>query len=243
MDGSRSDADAQALANALADALDKLTPEERERVAKALAEQRGTGDGRPPKDIASDGGAPRRAEDLANTLRELARAQAESEALARQRALDDAREGAERAEAQWGSRDGNSTVPVPRPGANGGPSGSHGGGASGGPSGKDGPPSPGAGQPGGSPGGSGRDTGTADHAGRTESLPAGTMSARAATRIQPGLPGGGTVTSRVPGQPGARAATPLDGTLGAARARELGALEQSDVPEEYREHVRKYFAR
>jgi hypothetical protein len=50
------------------------------------------------------------------------------------------------------------------------------------------------------------------------------------------------VTTFAPGRPGARAEAAATDDLRAAAPREVQGVEHGDVPEEYREQVRKYFS-
>jgi hypothetical protein len=59
--------------------------------------------------------------------------------------------------------------------------------------------------------------------------------------VLPGVPLGARGFGRAPGQSGETANQVGTGELGSARADAIGAIEGSDVPEDYREHVGRYF--
>ncbi len=56
-----------------------------------------------------------------------------------------------------------------------------------------------------------------------------------------GKPMPGVVMGRTAGKAGDTASVQGQGALGGAAASEIGAVERSDVPEEYREQVGRYF--
>ena len=67
------------------------------------------------------------------------------------------------------------------------------------------------------------------------------MKARASGPIGKGKPMPGIVLGRTTGRPGETANMQGTGALGQAAPGEVGAIERSDVPEEYREQVGRYF--
>ncbi|MBK9264557.1 MAG: hypothetical protein IPM54_32825 [Polyangiaceae bacterium] len=221
----------QKLAEKLEEALGKLTPEERKRLAenmKKRAEQMGEGDmGEGPskeqlKELAEELESPEGQKRLAEQLKRMAEAeQGEgSEEGQRQKKLDDAQEGAGECEGQLGG----APMPVPVPGDKPGSGGKNGG--------KDGS-SPQAGHSeGGGPG---------DHKGQTGVVDGPGVKARASGPINkaPSMPG--VTLGRTTGKAGETANIQGTGALGQAAPAELGAVERSDVPEEYREQVGRYF--
>ncbi len=228
----------QKLAEKMEEALGKLTPEERKRLAqnmKKRAEQMGEGDtGEGPtkeqlKELAEELESPEGQKRLAEELKRMAEGEADSsEEGERQKKLDDAQKGAGEAEGQMG---GGTPMPVPIPGGKpGGPGGKNGG--KDGKGGKDGE-NPSAGHSdGGGPG---------DHKGQTGVVDGPGVKARASGPINkaPSMPG--VTLGRTTGKAGETANIQGTGALGNAAAGELGAVERSDVPEEYREQVGRYF--
>ena len=67
------------------------------------------------------------------------------------------------------------------------------------------------------------------------------LRAKADTRVLPGVPLGAKGFGRAPGKSGETASQLGSGEVGEARSDAIGAIEHSDVPEEYREHVGRYF--
>lgn len=224
----------QKLAEKMEEALGKLTPEERKRLAenmKKRAEQMGEGDaGEGPtkeqlKELAEELDSPEGQKRLAEELKRMAEGEEGSEEGERQKKLDDAQKGAGEAEGQMG---GGTPMPVQIPG--GKPGGKNGSGGKNG--GKDGE-SPSAGHSeGGGPG---------DHKGQTGVVDGPGVKARASGPINkaPSMPG--VTLGRTTGKAGETANIQGTGALGQAAAGELGAVERSDVPEEYREQVGRYF--
>lgn len=117
-------------------------------------------------------------------------------------------------------------VPVPggKPGGQNGPGGKNGG--------KDGEKPSAGHSDGGGPG---------DHKGQTGVVDGPGVKARASGPINkaPSMPG--VTLGRTTGKAGETANIQGTGALGQAAAGELGAVERSDVPEEYREQVGRYF--
>ncbi|MRG95850.1 hypothetical protein [Polyangium spumosum] len=237
----------QKLAEKLEEALGKLTPEERKRLAenmkKRAAQMSGEeapGEG-PSKEqleeLAEELGSEEGQKRLAEELKKMAEPEPEgSEEGERQKRLEDAQKGLGEAEGQLGG----APMPVPMPGQ-GGPGNKPGSGNK--PGGKNGNGGPGSGgkdqgQPfaGHSEGG-----GPGDHKGQTGVVDGPGVKARATGPINKGKPMPGLVMGRTTGRAGESANIQGTGALGQAAAGELGAIERSDVPEEYREQVGRYF--
>ena len=260
LDRKGSDAAARRLAESMAKALEKLTPEERKRLAEKLAEmakKRGvaSADAERLKDLADDLATPEGQKRLEDQLRDLAKEDDETEESKRQGALDDAEDGAEGTERGMGREGGE---PGQGEGQQGGKpghgqqgEGQQGEGQQGG-QGQSAIPVPGAGSRGGrgsgksdgdGRGGHGgsRDEGTGDHQGSTPLVDAHGLKSRARGPLNKaqGMPG--SITTYVPGRAGATANTRGTGDLRVVGPREVEGVEQSDVPEEYREQVRQYF--
>jgi len=222
---------ARRLAEALADAVAELTPEQRERLAEALRKrlEGATPDSATPAD-------PEALRDLAERLSSEAGRQALREALEdlleepspdarRERALEDAERGG--AEAERGL--------MPLPGGSGSPGpGSQPGTSSNGQSGNS--PSGAAG-----PGG-GKGTRGSKDAGAGEPTPnADEFRAKVNAELLPGSPLPTRSLGRAPARAGETATQAGTGELGRVGPKEISAVENSDVPEEYREHVGRYF--
>ncbi|MDI1450398.1 hypothetical protein [Polyangium sp. 6x1] len=236
----------QKLAEKLEEALGKLTPEERKRLAenmkKRAAEMNGEeapGEG-PSKEqmqelaeeLESEEGQKR----LAEELKKMAEPEPEgegSEEGERQKRLEEAQKGAGEAEGQLGG----APMPVPVPGQGNKP-GNKAGEKPGGNNGTPGSGGKDEGQPyaGHSEGG-----GPGDHKGQTGVVDGPGVKSRASGPINKGKPMPGLVMGRTSGRAGDTANIQGTGALGQAAAGELGAIERSDVPEEYREQVGRYF--
>lgn len=208
-----------ALGKALGDALDSLSPEERRRVAENLA--RGLGESRGGTDpltrreleeMAKRLETPEGRAELKKMLQDLARSDPSDEAR-RERGLGDAERGAGKAERRLRAL----PVPIAAPGGAG--SGS--------------PP------PGGSSGHS-EDTGTGDHTGSTREAHGDELRAKANVEMRAG-PMHVTTEGRAPARAGETANQRGTGALERALPGEVGAVERSEVPEEYREQVGRYF--
>lgn len=214
---------AERLAEALARAYAGLNEEERRQLLEQLRRHLEQGSGPSPADPAELEAWLERLDtpEGQRALREALKQAARGRDAERERALDDAERGAAEAERSLG-------VPLPLPGA-GRP------GESPSPPGAPGSPSrEGAGGPG--PGG-----GADDHAGETPPLDVPELRAKADARVLPGVPLEGRGFGRAPALGGETAAQPGTGEVGAARPGAIGAIEGSDVPEDYREHVGRYF--
>jgi hypothetical protein len=100
LDREGTDKAAEALAQSMADALEKMTPEERERLAKKLGEMNKGGGGAKPmdpdqlKDMAKDLSTPEGKKKLEQQLKDLAKEDNETAESKRQKGLDDAQGGA-----------------------------------------------------------------------------------------------------------------------------------------------------
>jgi hypothetical protein len=219
--------DAKRLADALEKGLEKLTDAQRKQLAENLkrkaahAPEGGAAEGLSKEELqefAERLGSKEGQQELEDELRRMATEPAPgSEEAERQKALDDAEEGAGEAERQLGG------APLPLPGAGKG---------SGKGSGKDtGEPQAGHDE-GGGPG---------DHKGQTGVIEGGDMKSRANVKQLPGKPLPGVVMGRGAGRAGETANVAGEGALGAAAAGELGGIERSEVPEEYREQIGRYF--
>jgi hypothetical protein len=236
--------DEKRLAEKLDDALGKLTPEQRKKLAENMKkqmaqapEEEGTGKGpskKQLKDMADQLDTPEGQQQLEDELKKMAEDPPPgSDESERQKALDGAGEGADDAEGQVGG------MPMPTPGGPGD-----------GKDGKDG--KDGAGKNGGKDGKSGKDDGQAqsghtdgggpgDHKGQTGVIEGGDLRAHADAKINKGKPMPGMVMGRSAGRAGDTANIAGEGALGNAAPGEIGGIERSDVPEEYREQVGRYF--
>jgi hypothetical protein len=214
----------------LADRLDKalrgMTPEQRKRLAENLKKRMGQAPEQNPRGLSKrelgemlgelDDGR------LEEELRRMAAAPAEgTEEGERQRGLDGAQGGAEEAAGELG---GGLPMPMAGEGIGNGKAASSGGGAGG--------PAMAGHTEGGGPG---------SHDGRTGAVEGGEMRARATGRMNAGTPMPGVVMGRTAGRAGETANERGVGVVGAAAPGEIGGVERSDVPEEYREHVGRYF--
>ncbi|WP_437966208.1 hypothetical protein WMF04_42445 [Sorangium sp. So ce260] len=234
--------DARRLADSLEKALEQLSPEERKQLAERLKQRMARSSEGAPGEPASEEQLRELARQLATPegqrqLEEQLRRMAQeggpsSEEAERQRALDDAQRGAGEAEGQLGG----TPVPAPvagGPGSPGSGSGERGQGAQAGGAGQQGQ---GPGQPGRSEGG-----GPGSHEGRTGAIAGGELRSRADARLNPGKPMPGLVMGRTAGRAGDTANVQGEGALGVVGPQEIGGVERSDVPEEYREQVGRYF--
>ena len=210
---------------ALEDALGKLTPEQRQRLAERL-KRRAQADSVEPlteqqlEELARRLDSPEGRKQLLEQLERMAREGDPNSQ--RERALDDAERGGGEAQRELG-------IPLPMPGGQGQPGPAPGGKEQGG-------------KPGGRAAGKSEGGGPGDHAGKTPELPRGKgLVAKAETTLNPGVPMHGAAEGRTASRPGETAKQAGQGAIGSARASELGAVERSDVPEEYREHVGRYF--
>lgn len=219
---------ARRLAEAMGKALSKLSAEQRQRLAERLKQQLGAqGQAEPmtrkeledlARRLASDAGQA----ELQKRLEELAEPSPTPEAE-RDGALDDAERGLSEAERGLGA------MPLPMPGDGNGPAP---------PSGKS--PGNAKNEPGGGPG-SHHDVGSGDHSGQSQPLDAPELRAKASVKRSGIGPMHAATLGRAPARPGDTANQRGTGSLGSVAPGEIGAVEQSEVPEEYREHVGRYF--
>ncbi|MGK3999711.1 hypothetical protein [Sorangium sp. So ce1024] len=238
--------DARRLADSLEKALETLSPEERKQLAERLKQQiaRSPGDprGEPTseeqmRELARQLETPEGQQQLEEHLRRLAQdGGPRSEESERQRALDDAQRGAGEAEGQLGG------TPLPMPVA-GGPGRPAPGVGSGNPGqgGQQGTPAGGAGNQGPGQAGHSEGGGPGSHEGQTSAIAGGELRSRASARLNPGRPMPGIVMGRTAGRAGDTANVQGEGALGVVGPQEIGGVERSDVPEEYREQVGRYF--
>lgn len=225
------------LAERLEEALGKLTPEERKKLAENLKKRMKEAPddelGPAPskkelKGLADQLDTPEGQKALEDELRRMAKEPpSSSEEGGRQKGLGDAEDGAGDAERQMG---GGAPVPLPMPG----------------PGGKPGPGPSGPGQDqNGAPRAGHSDSdgrgGPSEHQGRTGVIEGGGMKARSTARMGKGRPMPGVVLGRSVGKAGETANRKGSGALGEAAPGEIGGVERSDVPEEYREQVGRYF--
>jgi hypothetical protein len=221
---------ARRLAEAMGKALSKLSEEERKRLAEQLKKQLDQSPG--------GAGSPMTREELEEMARRLAspEGQKQLEEQLRQMANPDRTREAERegalGDAERGLGDaerGLGVMPAPMAGAPGGQDQTPGNGNS-----------PGQGnQPGGP--GSQHDSGTGDHAGQSQALTAPELRSKANVQRSGVGPMHAATLGRAPARPGDTANQRGTGSLGSVAPGEIGAVEQSEVPEEYREHVGRYF--
>jgi hypothetical protein len=231
-EGSGSGKDQQKLAEKLEDALEKLTPEQRKKLAENLKKQIGKSleNGAEPapadkqqlKDLAEQLSTPEGQERLQKELERLAEEGGpDSEESRRQQGLDQGQQGLDDTEKQLGG------APMPMPMAGGDKPG-QGQGAGKDDKGKD------SGGPG--PGG-----GKGDHEGQTKEVDGKGVRSRADAKINKGQPMPGVVLGRSSGRAGDTANRQGTGALGQVAPQEVGGVERSDIPEEYREQVGRYF--
>jgi hypothetical protein len=217
---------AERLAEALARAFAQLSEEEKKRLLESLKRKL-------TQDPALAPGDPERLRAMLERLNtpegqrallDALRNNARGNDAERERALRDAERGAAEAEQSLGA------VPMPltqgKPSANGpnGPPGQT--------------PAPEA-KPG--QGGPGRGPAAGQHDGQTPAVDAPELRAKADARVLPGLPLGAKGFGRAPGKSGETASQLGSGDVGKARSDAIGAIEGSDVPEDYRDHVGRYF--
>jgi hypothetical protein len=236
LDRKGNDESARKLADAMGRALEKLTPEQRKRLAEKLREHAARqgkngpqSDPRDLKDMADGMSTPEGQQKLEDQLRQLADQDDQSPESQGQQQLDSAEQGADGAEGQIsgqgpGNDQGSGTgkgpgTPAPMPGN--GSSAANG----------DGPGS----------GGHHHDTGTGSHSGHTGEVDTGTLRSRARGPMSraPGMPG--STTGWTAGKADGTANVRGTGALGTAGPGEIDGVDHSDVPEEYREQVRQYF--
>jgi hypothetical protein len=221
----------QRLSDALERALEGLTPEERKRLQDRMQKQLEDADGNASplskkqlEEMAKKLGTPEGVEALKKQLEELAKPDPSDDSK-REQGLGDADRGGSAAERGLGA------VPIPMTGD--GPGGNDGTGNK--PDGTGNKPD-GSGGP-----GSHHDPGTGDHAGNTPEVAGKELRAKADARLQAGAPMHGATLGRAPARAGETANQLGTGSLGSAQQTEVGAVDHSDIPEEYREQVGRYF--
>ncbi len=237
----------QKLAEKMNEALKKLSPEERKRLAENMKKQAGKmspdemGEG-PSKEEMREMAKKLETEEgmkeLEEQLKEMAKEKKSGEGQ-REEGLEEAEKGLGEAESQLG-------VPMPMDGGgqkdgkggkdgkdgNGGKDGKNAQNGNGGKDGKDGTDA----QPGHSDGG-----GPGDHKGQTGVVDGPGMKARADAKVNKGRPMPGITLGRTQGKAGETARQQGTGALGDAAAKEIGGVDRSVVPEEYREQLGRYF--
>jgi hypothetical protein len=219
------------LAEALGKALGHLSEEERARLAQRLARRLAERGPRAVEPLTAERlealarllDDPEKLKELEEWLRELARARGD-EIMERERSLDDAERGAADAQRQL-----SGVVPVPDPS---GPSAS---------SGAPGPSRDGTGSPANGPS-STRERKPGAHDGETNAVDAPELRAKATTAIDPSLPLRVAAEGRAAPLVGQTANQGGTAELGRVGPVEVGAVERSEVPGEYREHVGRYFS-
>ncbi|HVJ18757.1 MAG TPA: hypothetical protein VM686_25220, partial [Polyangiaceae bacterium] len=220
------------LTESMERALRGLSEEERKRLAENLKKRASSGGGamqpmtrQELEELARKLGEKDADKLLEEQLRELARRDPSADAE-RERGLGDADRGG--AEAQKGLG-----APIPSPGQPG--SGKPGNQGSQGPK-QDSLNQNGQGGP-----GSKKDEGQGKHDGETKALEGDALRSKAGAKLLPGASMHGATLGRTPGRAGESANQLGTGSLGAVGPTEIGAVEGTDIPEEYREQVGRYF--
>ncbi|HEU4410204.1 MAG TPA: hypothetical protein VFS43_33420 [Polyangiaceae bacterium] len=228
------DANARKLAESLQKSLERLTPEERKRLAERLKKRLRPGQPGGPdaasrekmRELAEQLGTEEGRKRLEDELRELANEDTDDDEAERQRRLDEAERGlgeGNGGEGQGqGQGQGQGDMPVPVPGPGGPGSG----------------PDNKGGQPGGGPGEGG---GKGEHAGESKPVDAAELRSRAGARWRGGAPPGGISVGRAAGRAGETANVRGTGALGTVGPGEMNGVDRTAVPEEYREQVGRYF--
>jgi hypothetical protein len=212
------------LVDAFDKALKSLTPEQREALGEHLREAIENGElGDAPLDqqqlqkLARDFTGEAAEQELRNMLESLAERGVASETM---QGLEEAERGLSRAQQRVAG-----LLPLPQSS-----------------------PQPGQGSSGGTPtgpgtqGGPGTGPGTGNHEGKTAPVDAPELRALAQPRLAKDVPLRGATQGRSPARPGESAHTPLGSDLSGVTADELRGVEHSNIPEEYREQVSRYFA-
>jgi hypothetical protein len=218
----------QRLSEALEQALEGLSPEERRRLQERMGKQLddANDDASPmskkqleemAKKLSTEDGV----EALKKQLKELAQPEPSDDSK-REQGLGDADRGGSAAERGLGA------VPIPLDGDGSPGSDRKSGDGEGNQNGSGGP-------------GSHHDTGSADHAGSTPEVAGKELRSKAEAQVQAGAPMHGATLGRAPARAGETANQLGTGSLGAAQQTEVGAVDHSDIPEEYREQVGRYF--
>jgi len=221
--GKSGDPEAQRrLAEALDEALNDLNEAERKRLAENLKKQLDDANIDPltkeqleqlEKQLDNPGGR----EELKQMLKDLANRDPSADAQ-RQQGLDDAERGGADAQKKLG------LVPIPQ----------QGGSASQGNQGD-------SSNQGDQEGGPGEGGGEGEHDGKTDRVDSDPLRAKANTKLDPSVPLRSSTLGRAPGAAGDIANQKGTGALGEVGDAEMDAVERSEVPEEYREQVGRYF--
>jgi hypothetical protein len=218
------------LAESLEEALQELSEEERKRLAeqlqKRLDQDGGSVDPLTKEQIenmAKHLQSPEGKRELKEMLEELAQPPRSPEAE-REKSLGDADRGGAECQRKLG------VVPIPM---SGGPSP---GGKQPGRAGSDQQPKAGQGGP-----GTKHDDVAGKHDGKTDVVTGKGLRAKARARLLPGAPMQGTSLGRAPARAGETANRAGTGVLGQVGPDEVSGVQRSEVPEEYREQVGRYF--
>ncbi len=256
---------AQKLAKEVEKAMKGLSEQERKQLAENLKKQAEKnskgGKGQDPdmepterelKKLAEQLATPEGQQQLQEALRQMAQEPPPSEDAERQQALEDAEKGMGEAEKELG---GGTPMPLPMSGNGQGQQGQpnqqgNGQGQKG--------QTAGNGKEGNSTGNGGKDSGKGEnaqnatpghsegggpgkHDGMTGVVDGPGIKSKANAKINKGQLMPGTVMGRTTGRAGETANTQGQGALGVVGPDEVGGIERSDVPEEYREQVGRYF--
>jgi hypothetical protein len=225
------DPESKKAAKGLEDALKKLTPEERKRLAERLKKQLAQNGGSMApgskerlEDMARELGTPEGQKKLEEELRRLANEKDDDTEAERQKKLDDAQRGL--GEAQRGM--GGMPMPMPGSGQDGAsksPNGANSGGS-------------------GTPGGKGGkdDKGTGDHVGQSKDVKGDELRSRAQAKVNGKAPTAGITIGRTAGREGDLAGVQGNGAIGKAGPSDVSGVDANEVPEEYREQVGRYFS-
>jgi hypothetical protein len=233
----RDDKGARKLATALNDALKKLTPEQRKRLADNLKKRAEQGAmGGPGRENLRDLARQLDQQKLEEELKRLADEPTEDEDAERQEGLDEAQKGLGEAQGEMGG----APVPIPMPGQGAGQGDGKGDGK--GQGGKGDGKGKGEGQGEGKGDGSaGPGGGKGEHAGKSRDVAADELRARAKARIDGRAPMAGTTIGRAAGREGETANVQGNGAIGKVGPGEVSGVDKNDVPDEYREQVGRYF--
>lgn len=217
------------LADALGRALERLSPEERERLAERLKDALPSLESGPREtleDWAEHLATEEGLEELVEQLRRLANEELRGEEAERQEALEDAERGAAEAEGQIGG------LPVPMAGAPPSKGGDQ-------PSGPSGQGSSGDDEAGSGPGEGGGEAKKGE--GSTVSIEGEGLRSRAQGRIDKSVPMAGVAAGLGKARSGEVAKELGVGALPMVGPEELSGSQRSEIPEEYREQVGRYF--
>ena len=242
------------LADALGKALEKLSEADRKKLAEKLKEygkqlDPDTSGGSPMSKEQAEAlqkklSTPEGQKQLAEQMKKWANQPApKSKGSQREKGLGDAEKGLNDAQKQLGAP----PMPLPMPGAgNPAPGDKPGGGKPG--SGKSGD-KPGngsdqgnnAGGKPGEPGGPGPGGGKGKHDGSTKKVDGDDLRAQARTRLNSGAPNPGTIMGRTAGGAPETANKSSGGVLGKVGPGQVAGMDGTNIPEEYRQQVRRYY--